>query len=123
VFLCAIKRSIEGGRAKEAGISGRRRAVVQGRGGRWRLGVELVGGARVAVGERGEKKMGRWRKMGQTERGWAAGEGNGPSEVGRRPGAVFGLGKKRRASWAGLETGKGERERLRVLFVFFQLLF
>jgi hypothetical protein len=71
------------------------------------LGVELVGGARVAVGERGEKKMGRWRKMGRTERGWAAGEGIGPSEVGRRPGAVFGLGKKTEGElgWAG----NGER--------------
>jgi hypothetical protein len=54
--------------------------------------------------------------MGRTKRGWAAGERNGPSEIGRRPGAVFGLEKKRRESWAGLETGEGERERLRVLF-------
>jgi hypothetical protein len=81
--------------------------------------VELVGGARVAVGERGEKKMGRWRKMGRTERGWAAGEGNGPSEEGRRPGAVYGLGKKRRVSWAGLETGKGEREKVEGFVCFF----
>jgi hypothetical protein len=58
VFHCAIKRSIEGGRAKEAGKSGQRRAVVKSRGGRWRLGVELVGGARVAVGEREGKR--RW---------------------------------------------------------------
>jgi hypothetical protein len=60
--------------------------------------------------------MGRCREMGRTERGWAAGEGNGPSEVGRRPGAVLGLGKK--GGRAGLETGKEERERLRVLLFF-----
>jgi hypothetical protein len=61
--------------------------------------------------------MGRCREMGRTERGWATGEGNGPSEVGRRPGAVLGLGKK--GGRAGLETGKEERERLRVLLFFF----
>jgi hypothetical protein len=58
--------------------------------------------------------------MGRTERGWAAGEGNGPSEVGRRPGAVLGLGKKEgELGWAGnVERREGKVEGF-VFFVFF----
>jgi hypothetical protein len=73
VFHCAIKRRIDGGRAKETGKTGRWRRPVEMQRRRW----EVEGGgpdarARpVSEGRRGKGEMGHW---GGTARGedWAA---------------------------------------------------
>jgi hypothetical protein len=71
--------SLKEGEAREARAMAGGALRLRAEEGRWRLGVKLVGGARVAVGERGGK--GRWAgggEMGRKEVGrqrrWVAGD-------------------------------------------------
>jgi hypothetical protein len=82
----------------------------RGKGVGWRRKGVLTGGAQRSARERGE----------EGEDGPLRGIEPGPGEAGRRPGAVLGLEKKGRESWAGLETGKGQRENVEG-FVFLNL--
>jgi hypothetical protein len=94
VFHCAIKRRIDGGRAKETGKTGRWRRPVEMQRRRW----EVEGGgpdarARpVSEGRRGKGEMGHWGGNGPRRGLGRSGEKKGEDEDG--PAACLGRRKR-----------------------------